>query len=103
MGKAQVLTIRLRLLKIGAVVIRNTRRIRLLLPSHQPGQHLWLAEAEVSTQSAKLADNGSTPAPLNRIRSQYPSVRHAVPFDATFGLGLPQPGPARPGAERGAL
>ena len=46
MGKAQVQTIWLRLLKIGAVVIRNTRRIRLLMPSHHLDQHLWLAAAE---------------------------------------------------------
>ncbi len=46
MARAQVQTIRLRLLKIGAVVIRNTRRIRLLMPSHHPDQHRWLEAAE---------------------------------------------------------
>ncbi len=35
-------TIRLRLLKIGAVVIRNTRRIRLLMSSAFPHQDLFL-------------------------------------------------------------
>jgi len=39
--KAQVNTIRLKLFKIGAVVIRNTRRIRLLLSSAYPLQKLF--------------------------------------------------------------
>ncbi len=34
-------TIRLKLLKIGAVIIRNTRRVRLLLASHYPYQDLF--------------------------------------------------------------
>lgn len=46
MAKAQVSTIRNRLLKIGAIVIRNTRRIRYLLPTHCPDQHIWLRAAE---------------------------------------------------------
>src|SRR5262245_46352593 len=36
--RAQVATIRLRLLKIGAVITRNTRRIRLYLSSSFPFQ-----------------------------------------------------------------
>ena len=36
LARAQVGTIRLKLLKIGAVVLRNTRRIRLLLSSSYP-------------------------------------------------------------------
>ena len=39
--KAQVNTIRLRLFKIGAVIIRNTRRIRFLLSSCYPLQKLF--------------------------------------------------------------
>jgi len=40
---AQVWTIRLKLLKVGAVVMRNTRRVRLLLSSAFPDQKLfWL-------------------------------------------------------------
>ena len=38
---AQVSTIRLKLLKIGAVVLRNTRRIRFLLSSRYPYQDLF--------------------------------------------------------------
>jgi len=41
LAKAQVSTIRLKLLKIGGVVIRNTRRIRLLLSSSYPYQELF--------------------------------------------------------------
>jgi len=36
MEKAQSTSIRIKLLKVGAVVIRNTRRIRFLLPDHYP-------------------------------------------------------------------
>ncbi len=43
LARAQVVTIRLKLLKIGAVILRNTRRVRFLLPSAHPYQHLfWL-------------------------------------------------------------
>ena len=38
LARAQVTTIRLRLLKIGAVITRNTRRIRLWLSSSFPFQ-----------------------------------------------------------------
>ncbi|MCD4652988.1 IS1380 family transposase [bacterium] len=43
---AQCGTIRLKLLKIGAVIIRNTRRIRFHLSSHYPWQHLFLLAAK---------------------------------------------------------
>jgi DDE family transposase len=41
LARAQVRTIRLRLLKIGAVITRNTRRIRLYLSSSFPLQELF--------------------------------------------------------------
>jgi hypothetical protein len=41
LARAQAGTIRLRLLKIGAVVLRNTRRVRLLLASSYPYQALF--------------------------------------------------------------
>ena len=41
LANAHVGTIRLKLLKIGAVVLRNTRRIRLLLSSSCPHQELF--------------------------------------------------------------
>jgi hypothetical protein len=40
-ARAQVGTIRLKLLKIGAVIVRNTRRIRLFLSSAYPHQELF--------------------------------------------------------------
>ncbi len=40
MARAQAGTIRLRLLKIGAVVIRNTRRVRIHLSSACPDKAL---------------------------------------------------------------
>ncbi len=41
MARAQAGTIRLRLLKIGAVVIRNTRRVRIHLSSACPDKALF--------------------------------------------------------------
>jgi hypothetical protein len=41
LARAQVTTIRLKLLKIGTVLIRNTRRIRLLFSSSYPYQALF--------------------------------------------------------------
>jgi hypothetical protein len=41
LAKAQCGTIRLRLLKIGAIIIRNTRRIKFLLSSSYPYQNLF--------------------------------------------------------------
>ncbi len=40
-ARAQVGTIRLKLLKIGAVIIRNSRRIKFFLSSAYPHQHLF--------------------------------------------------------------
>lgn len=45
LARAQAGTIRLRLLKIGAVVLRNTRRVRLLLSSSYPHQELFFKVA----------------------------------------------------------
>jgi len=41
LARAQATTIRLKLLKIGAVVVCNTRRVRLLLASSYPYQVLF--------------------------------------------------------------
>jgi len=46
MAKAQCATIRLKLLKVGAVIIKNTRRIRFLLSSAYPYQQLFKHVAE---------------------------------------------------------
>jgi hypothetical protein len=45
LSKAQSCTIRLKLLKIGAVIIRNTRRIRFMLSSAYPYQKLFAIAA----------------------------------------------------------
>lgn len=47
LARAQVQTIRLKLLKIGAVVVRNTRRIRLLLSNGYAHQRLFAHVAHV--------------------------------------------------------
>jgi len=46
LARAQVSTIRLKLLKIGAVILRNTRRVRFLLSSAYPHQDLFRRAAE---------------------------------------------------------
>jgi len=46
LARAQCSTIRLKLLKIGAVVTRNTRRLRLMLNSSYPWQKLFLLVAQ---------------------------------------------------------
>jgi len=51
LARAQVGTIRLKLLKIGAVVLRNTRRVRLLLSSSYPYQAVF-------AQAAKALESG---------------------------------------------
>lgn len=43
--RASAATIRVKPLKIGAAVIRNTRRIRLLFASHHPLRHVFLSAA----------------------------------------------------------
>lgn len=45
LANACTATIRTRLLKIGAAIVRNTRRVRLLLASQHPLQHVFLAAA----------------------------------------------------------
>ena len=48
LARAQVATIRLKLLKIGAVIVRNTRRVRFQLASAHPYRHLfWLVAARL--------------------------------------------------------
>ena len=50
LAKAQAWTLRARLFKIGAVVIRNTRRVRFMLSSAFPLQELfWIAARRLAT------------------------------------------------------
>jgi hypothetical protein len=46
LARCQVATIRLKLLKVGAVIIRNTRRVRVLLSGSYPYQSLFTRVAE---------------------------------------------------------
>jgi len=46
LATAQCETIRLKLYKIGAIILRNTRRIRFLLSSNYPKQALFIETAE---------------------------------------------------------
>ncbi len=45
LARAQASTIRLKLLKVGAVITRNPRRIRFMLPEAYPYKDLFLAVA----------------------------------------------------------
>jgi hypothetical protein len=44
--RATAATIRVGLLKIGAVIVRNTRRVRVLLASHHPMRAVFLSAAQ---------------------------------------------------------
>ena len=46
MARAQAGTIRLKLLKIGAVILRNSRRVRFHLSSACPDKALFILAAE---------------------------------------------------------
>lgn len=46
LARATAATIRVRLLKIGAAIVRNTRRVRVLLASHHPLRKLFLSAAQ---------------------------------------------------------
>lgn len=49
LARAQVTTLRLKLLKVGAVILRNTRRVRFLLSSAYPHQEIFrLAAARLT-------------------------------------------------------
>ena len=51
LARAQCGTIRLKLLKIGAVVIRNTRRVRMHLASGCPHKYLfWLVARRLALE-----------------------------------------------------
>lgn len=45
LARACTATIRVKLLKIGAAIVRNTRRVRVLLASRHPLQHVFLSAA----------------------------------------------------------
>lgn len=45
LARATAATIRVRLLKIGAAILRNTRRVRILLASHHPLRETFLSAA----------------------------------------------------------
>jgi hypothetical protein len=53
--RASAATIRVRLLKIGAAVLRNTRRVRVMLASHHPLRELF------ATAAGNLAKLGASP------------------------------------------
>lgn len=52
LARASAATIRVRLLKIGAAILRNTRRVRVMLASHHPLRELF------ATAAARLAALG---------------------------------------------
>jgi len=45
LARASASTLRVKLLKIGAVIVRNTRRVRILLASHHPLREVFLSAA----------------------------------------------------------
>ena len=61
LARAQVATIRLKLLKIGAVVVRNTRRVRFQLASGHPYQELFRLTAERLAAGCWIRAQGAAP------------------------------------------
>lgn len=51
LARACAATIRVKLLKIGAVILRNTRRVRLMLASHHPLREVFVAAAQALAPS----------------------------------------------------
>jgi hypothetical protein len=51
LAQACTATIRTKLLKIGAAIVRNTRRVRVLLASAHPMKHVFLTAAARSAHS----------------------------------------------------
>jgi len=47
LANAQCETIRLKLYKIGAIILRNTRRIHFLLSNNYPKQELFLETTKI--------------------------------------------------------
>lgn len=47
LAQATTSTIRVRLLRIGAAILRNTRRVRIMLASHHPLRDTFLSAARV--------------------------------------------------------
>ena len=46
LARACTATIRIRLLKVGAAIVRNTRRVRVLLASQHPFKHVFISAAQ---------------------------------------------------------
>ena len=46
LARACTATIRIKLLKIGAAIVRNTRRVRVLLASQHPLKHVFISAAQ---------------------------------------------------------
>jgi hypothetical protein len=46
LARACTATIRIKLLKIGAAIVRNTRRVRVLLASQHPFKHVFISAAQ---------------------------------------------------------
>ena len=79
MARAQADTIRLKLLKIGAVVIRNTRRVRLHLSSACPYQDL------VQSHGQPGSSRDNRPLPIPNPNAQ------ALPPPPGAGAACPKP------------
>jgi len=61
--RACAATIRVKLLKIGAAIVRTTRRIRLLLASHHPLRDTFL----IAARALSIANFDCIPGMLNNL------------------------------------
>ena len=85
--RASAATIRVRLLKIGVAILRNTRRVRVLLASHQPLRELFATAAtrlaalspQQPVQCLALALTPTRPASQTGERPAVPAAHRYMP------------------------
>ena len=74
LARAQCGTLRLKLLRIGAVVLRNTRRVRLLLSSSYPHPELFLLARPAASMATPCGSGVRSPATRPARRNRRKSV-----------------------------
>ncbi|BBA37030.1 putative transposase, IS4 family [Methylocaldum marinum] len=96
---ASAATIRAKLLEIGASVVRNTRRVRILLASHHPQRETFLTAVRIladcpgpSAVPGTLINHGRLGELRLEFRKQYHNPTNKVPhrhFRQTYTTHLP--------------
>lgn len=74
--QASSATIRVRLLKIGAAILRNTRRVRLTLASHLPLHHIYATAARRLAQGLPQISSSAVPGTLTNNGGKRAILNH---------------------------